>query len=169
VDDCAKFEELQSAWLDGQLAPDEQMRIAAHLDVCPQCSVDVEQLARTRLLLRSMPVRQVPAGLFDGLEVARMGDSEPRPSWTFAGSTEAYPRDDLEVEPPSRGHQSGHVAGRVMTAFAVVAGLVGGAAFGLGGQPEGTPQLVQVPVDVYAVDHFVQTVGLPLSTPALGS
>ncbi len=30
-----------------------------------------------------------------GLEVARIGDSEPRPSWTFAGSTEAYPRDDL--------------------------------------------------------------------------
>jgi anti-sigma factor RsiW len=141
VDDCAKFEELQSAWLDGQLAPDEQLRIAAHLDVCPQCSMDVEQLARTRLLLRSMPVRQVPAGLFD----------------------------DLAVVPPSRGHQSGHVAGRVMTVFAVVAGLVGGAAFGLGGQPERTPQLVQVPVDVYAVDHFVQTVGLPLSTPALGS
>jgi hypothetical protein len=28
------------------------------------------------------------------LEVARIGDSEPRSSWTFAGSTEAYPRDD---------------------------------------------------------------------------
>jgi hypothetical protein len=27
-------------------------------------------------------------------EVTRIGDSEPRPSWTFAGSTEAYPRDD---------------------------------------------------------------------------
>ncbi len=30
------------------------------------------------------------------LEVARTGDSQPRSSWPFAGSTEAYPRDDLE-------------------------------------------------------------------------
>jgi UDP-N-acetylmuramoyl-L-alanyl-D-glutamate--2,6-diaminopimelate ligase len=29
-----------------------------------------------------------------GLEVARIGDSEPRVNWTFAGSTEAYPRDE---------------------------------------------------------------------------
>jgi hypothetical protein len=28
------------------------------------------------------------------IEVARIGDSEPRLSWAFAGSTEAYPRDD---------------------------------------------------------------------------
>jgi hypothetical protein len=28
-------------------------------------------------------------------EVARIGDSKPRSSWTFAGSAEAYPRDEL--------------------------------------------------------------------------
>jgi hypothetical protein len=30
------------------------------------------------------------------LDVARIGDSEPRASWRFAGSAEAYPRDDLD-------------------------------------------------------------------------
>jgi tRNA pseudouridine38-40 synthase len=31
-------------------------------------------------------------------EVARIDDSEPRSSWTFAGSTEAYPRDGLNIQ-----------------------------------------------------------------------
>ncbi len=37
------------------------------------------------------------------LEVARIGDSEPRSSSTFVGSTEAYLRDDL-------GNQAGEAA-----------------------------------------------------------
>jgi hypothetical protein len=36
--------------------------------------------------------------LRNDLEVARIGDSEPRASWRFAGSAEAYPRDDLGLE-----------------------------------------------------------------------
>ncbi|MGH8909555.1 MAG: anti-sigma factor family protein [Egibacteraceae bacterium] len=141
MDGCAGFEELLSAWLDGQIAAADRARISAHLDECPRCRVSLEALARTRALLRSVPVRQVPVGLFSMLAV------------------------DL---PPDVA-QRGRVGGRAVAVFAVLTGLVGGTAFGLGGQPEPAQQRVAVPVDVYAVDHLVRTVGLPLPTPVLGS
>jgi hypothetical protein len=34
-------------------------------------------------------------------------DSEPCSSWTFAGSTEAYPRDDFLCSPSADGRQDG--------------------------------------------------------------
>ncbi len=47
-------------------------------------------------------------GYEDFLEVARIGDFDSRSSWTFAGSAEAYPRDDLrsrvDVVEPDRRH-----------------------------------------------------------------
>jgi anti-sigma factor RsiW len=152
TEDCARFEELQSAWLDGQLTAADHARVGAHLDECARCLTHLEGLARTRCLLRSMPVRQTPIGLFRTLE-ARLAAERHRP-WCWGPH-------------PGAGRGPWRGPWRVAAASAVAAGLVGAAAFGLGGQPEPTPQLVEVPVDVYAVDHLARTVGGSLTTPVL--
>jgi len=139
-EECADLEHLQSAWLDEQLSAPDRVRVAAHLDGCAGCQDRLESLARTRSLLRSMPVRQIPVSLLSRVQ-ALMPVTEQRPHVRLAR--------------------------RVAAVCAVFVGLVGGAAFGLGGQPHPAPQVVRVPVDVYAVDHLVRTVGQPLSTPVL--
>ena len=139
TDPCAAFEPLHSAWLDGQLDGYQRRRLEAHLDTCEACRRDLDGLARTRALLRSQPVRQVPSGLFPAPEAV----AELEPVWE------------------ARDRRPARRAGRAAAAVAVLVGLVGGAAFGLGGQPEPAAQLVRVPVDKFTADHLVRTVGLP--------
>jgi anti-sigma factor RsiW len=54
---------------------------------------------------------------------------------------------------------------RAGVAFAAALGLLGGAAFSLGGQPAPDTRLVTVPVDVYVADHFVHTAHRAFTVP----
>ncbi len=43
---CGKFEKRLSAYLDGQLPPDEMAEMAAHLEMCPHCSALLDKMQR---------------------------------------------------------------------------------------------------------------------------
>jgi hypothetical protein len=129
--------------------------MAAHLERCAPCRCMVDDLARTRMLLRSLPVRQVPVGLF----VGEFGYSDSRVS--------VHQR---VAVPPCTGRRASlcrravirlgevgrlivpgtrrRLATRGAAAFAVIVGLVGATAFELGGQALPGAQLVQAPLDV---------------------
>ena len=45
-DDCSKYTEKLSAYMDGLLPPDEMAGVAAHLDTCESCSLLLEKMRR---------------------------------------------------------------------------------------------------------------------------
>jgi anti-sigma factor RsiW len=136
---CEALEPLQSGWLDGELGPGERARLRRHLQHCRRCRTDLETLSRTRALVRSLPTRRVPDGVLGTPQVPAV--------------------------PAAAGTRRPLV--RVASAAALLAGLVGGAAFTLGGQPPQPGTVVQVPVDLFAVDHLVRTAGGPLPSALL--
>ncbi len=74
---CADHEPELSALLDGQLAKPAAARLRAHLVDCPGCLAELEGIRRARSLLRSLPVRAVPAGLFTQSAVEGLYVSQP--------------------------------------------------------------------------------------------
>lgn len=141
-DRCNDMGPLWSAWVDGVLDAEDRIRAEGHLRHCRACCDEVESLRRVQELVRNLPVRRLPPDVdvlpeTTPLRSAEIGQS----SWT-------------------RGQR---VAGGV----AMAVGLVGGAAFALGGQPPPDEHVVSVPVDLYVADHLVHTVGGPLSTPVV--
>ena len=55
--------DLLSAYLDGELAPDESAHLEAHLAGCGACRGELEATAGTRSLLRRLPELDPPPGL----------------------------------------------------------------------------------------------------------
>lgn len=142
-DRCADVEPLCSAWLDDTLDQSDRAAVDAHLRRCAACSDEVESLRRVRDLLGNLPVRRLPSDL-------TLLPAPPGPD----------DRPDPGVPVPTWSGGQRAVAG-----VAVALGLVGGAAFALGGQPAPGERLVSVPVDRYVSDHLVHTVGDPTATP----
>lgn len=142
-DRCEDVEPLCSAWLDDTLDRADHATVDAHLRRCATCRDEVESLRRVRDLLGNLPVRRVPSNLT--LLPAPQG---------------ALDRPDPGAQEPAWSGRQRAVAG-----VAVALGLVGGAAFALGGQPGPGERVVSVPVDRYVSDHLVHTVGDPTVTP----
>jgi anti-sigma factor RsiW len=55
--------ELLSAYLDGEITPDERRRVVEHLARCGTCYVDLESLQAARAALRSLPILDLPVDL----------------------------------------------------------------------------------------------------------
>ena len=78
--------DLLSAYLDGELAPEEHRAIATHLDVCDACRSEFAAIASTRASLRSLPLIEPPAILFTN-EPAITGEVRfLRPVWRWAAA-----------------------------------------------------------------------------------
>ena len=82
--------EALSAYLDGELTPQDRAGVEMHLRQCASCAQHVEELAAVDALARSVPV-DAPAGYFEGLPgrvVRRLPARTPRvrtvPAWTWA-------------------------------------------------------------------------------------
>lgn len=58
-----------SAYLDGELSAAERAELMAHLSSCGQCAVDLEGIQRVRAAVRSLPVVEVPDGLFGDVDM----------------------------------------------------------------------------------------------------
>jgi anti-sigma factor RsiW len=58
-----------SAFLDGELAAEEERAVSAHLVACPKCSFDLEALRQARDLLRALPPVEPPPGFPESLLV----------------------------------------------------------------------------------------------------
>lgn len=53
--------ELLSAFLDGELTPEERVSVLAHLEGCPACRTELADLQTARSMVRSLPTVDVPA------------------------------------------------------------------------------------------------------------
>ena len=60
---CEDYLELISAKLDGELTAEEEARLAAHLEQCPQCRALLEELGGLSDALRTLPEAEPPVGL----------------------------------------------------------------------------------------------------------
>lgn len=159
---CVDLEPLHSAWLDGMLDERDTGRLRTHLDGCPECRREVDSLARTRALVRGLPVRRLP----DGLRTPGRPRRARRPAThggpgAGAGSGVPAPPGGVGALTRPRLRQ------RVLAGVVVGLGLVGGAAFALGGESAPGERVVPVPIDLFVADHLVHTVGGPVSTPAV--
>jgi anti-sigma factor RsiW len=55
---CSKIQSLLSAYMDGELTGEDQLRIREHLDHCHSCCEEHNSLLATKRLISSMTVRQ---------------------------------------------------------------------------------------------------------------
>lgn len=55
--------DLLSAFLDGELTPEEHATATAHVDRCATCAADLEGLARVRDSIRGLPMEEPPVPL----------------------------------------------------------------------------------------------------------
>ena len=139
---CDELEPLHSAWVDGELRTGERARLAAHLQRCARCRTAIIELRITSSMLRSLPLRTLPAGVAEGVTPGKAD----RRQVTGAGVR--------------------RVLVRSTAAMVLATATLGAAAFAVGSSPVDERQ-VAVPVDVFVADHLVRAVGGPVSTPAL--
>ena len=66
--------DLLSAWLDGELAPDEAAAITAHLETCPACAAERDEVNGARTALRDLPLLVPPTGVLRPLPALHVGD-----------------------------------------------------------------------------------------------
>jgi anti-sigma factor RsiW len=66
--------DLLSAWLDDELTPAEASEVAAHLEGCPACAAERDEVEASRTALRALPRLDVPEGLLRPLPAVHVGD-----------------------------------------------------------------------------------------------
>lgn len=66
--------DLLSAWLDGELTSNEQVAVAAHLQDCPACSAERDEIAAGRAMLRGLPLLLVPSEVLVARPAVHVGD-----------------------------------------------------------------------------------------------
>ena len=71
---------LISAYIDGELSPEERSRVDAHLPHCAACRFDLESLKHTKASLAATPRRAMPPELVAAIE-ARSRAPWSLPSW----------------------------------------------------------------------------------------
>jgi len=69
-EDCMKYAERISEFLDGELDEEIFAEIRSHLEVCPECRHCVESLRKTTDLLKRTPRDSVPADVRKRLRTA---------------------------------------------------------------------------------------------------
>lgn len=66
--------DLLSAWIDGELAADEAGAVASHVEACPACAVEREEVQAARSALRSLVLLQPPPGVLSPAPAVHVGD-----------------------------------------------------------------------------------------------
>ena len=90
---CRKVSNQLSAFLDGELPPEETERIQKHLDSCPKCSKEREALERTIRSVQGLPLVTAPADLRERI----LADLEAEPKPGEARHAGAEPRFRLRM------------------------------------------------------------------------
>lgn len=78
------FDELLSAYLDGEATPAEAARVAAHVRECLPCRRRLEEFNQARAAVRSLPLLELPIHLVPAAE-----GSERRRRWPVAAGAAA--------------------------------------------------------------------------------
>jgi hypothetical protein len=76
--DCSQVSSLLSQLADGHLIDAERRDALAHLDTCPGCARNFEQLLEVRTAVRALPARRVPPMLALSLRVIASRESARR-------------------------------------------------------------------------------------------
>lgn len=66
--------DLLSAWLDGELPPADAAAVAAHVEVCPACAAERDEVDGARAALRGLPLLLPPPGVLRPLPALHVGD-----------------------------------------------------------------------------------------------
>lgn len=76
---CEDFLELLDSFLDGELPPDQMLRVQAHLDACPACRDYVDGALTLRAAFPSVEDTDVPEGFAENV-MERVRASTPKPA-----------------------------------------------------------------------------------------
>ena len=74
---CTTYQELLSAWLDGELSSFEQRELREHLDQCPGCRTDWEVMGRIQEQIDRLVEPGVPPELWERITTAPDKDVTP--------------------------------------------------------------------------------------------
>ena len=77
---CNVYQELLSAWLDGELSSFEQRELREHLDQCPGCRADWEVMGRIQEQIGRLVEPSAPWELWERITTALDGDATPAAS-----------------------------------------------------------------------------------------
>lgn len=66
-EECRKYFERVSEYLDGELTPETCRAIEAHLEECPPCRACVESLKKTIAICRKVPCEAMPGDVRERL------------------------------------------------------------------------------------------------------
>jgi anti-sigma factor RsiW len=81
------LDDLLSAYLDGELEDAARHEVAAHLDECGACRIELAQAAEARMALRNLPQLEAPPALFGRERAAIRGRVRFfRPVWGWAAA-----------------------------------------------------------------------------------
>ena len=81
------LDELLSAYLDEELDAGSRHEVAAHLDECGACRIELDQVTEARMALQQLPELEAPRELF-GVEPSRATGKVRwfRPVWGWAAA-----------------------------------------------------------------------------------
>ncbi len=75
---CEKTTERLGAYLDGELGEQEAAQVQEHLEACPRCAAELEELRRLDRLLSALPGMDAPEGF--ARRVRRAAERARRPA-----------------------------------------------------------------------------------------
>lgn len=76
---CASVRNLLSAYLDSELPGSEMQQVRAHLEECPTCRAECDDLREVKSLLRGLPPCCAPNGMEERLKAALSQADRPLP------------------------------------------------------------------------------------------
>jgi anti-sigma factor RsiW len=79
-------DDMLSAYLDGECTADERAAIEARLASDPEWQAELAEITAAREAVRALPMREVPAGFFEGMTI-EADDGAPRRQHTWARRT----------------------------------------------------------------------------------
>ncbi len=83
------LDEELSAFLDGELSPEERARVAAHLDACAECRAILQRLENTSAFIRDLPLPKAPPRVTDAAMRLVMARNRSSSSSWFSPISEA--------------------------------------------------------------------------------
>jgi len=66
--------DLLSAWLDGELSPEEVMLVASHVEVCPPCAAERDHAQAGRATLRALPPLETTPDVLQAFPAVHLAD-----------------------------------------------------------------------------------------------
>jgi anti-sigma factor RsiW len=125
--DCQGIRSELSAYLDNEIAPAERSAIEKHLDDCPHCQRELEQLKSLTAAVTALPTLEPPARFLAEVRRKIAGESEPRgrtwPDYLFRPYWLKIPLETvaalviiaivMSVERPASEHQPRYAANEI--------------------------------------------------------